>query len=116
MTLFRFSIYNISIISYINGFPPVPPYIGCSYTTCHLLKTKAPTCCLKLCYTCLHSTAKQAKDYNWKNKAIILAAEYCNIAMYNFIAPLRSYSIDENELNPIVFMFEKEYVLVNKKE
>ena len=92
--------------SYTYGYPPVPPYIGCSYTTCHLLKTKAPICCLELCNVCSHSQAKQAKDYNWKNKALILAAECYNFAMYNFIAPLRSHSLKEDDLSPIVFMLE----------
>ena len=63
---------------------------------------------MKFCFPCEHSKARQTKDYNWKNKALILAAECHNIAMYNFIAPLRSYSIDEDEISPIIFMLENE--------
>ena len=106
---------NIYFCRYTTCFPPCPPYVGYStfgsLTTCHLLKVKTSFCCLKLNKTCSHSSAKQASDYNWKTRTFIVAAEYPNLAMYNFIAPLRSVSIDKNKLNPIIFMFENEYII-----
>jgi hypothetical protein len=57
---------------------------------------------------CAHSKATQLLDYNFENKPIILAAEYSNNAIYNFIVPLRASSIDMRKLHPILFMFENE--------
>lgn len=46
---------------YVRGSPPVPPYVGCSNTICHLLREKQPLCCLKLNQECAHSKATQIK-------------------------------------------------------
>lgn len=82
--------------------------MGCSSTVCHLLKQKANLCCLKLNQECPHSKATQILDYNFENKAIILAAENSNNAIFNFIVPLRAYSIDMDALHPILLFFENE--------
>ena len=95
--------------NYIQGLPPNPPYVGCSSTICHLIPDSLNLCCLKLYHDCEHSTIKQLSDYRWENKTIILAAKDSNVAIYNFIVPLRSYSLDKNTLYPILIMLENEY-------
>ncbi|WAR30643.1 KCNT1-like protein [Mya arenaria] len=67
---------------YVRGFPPITPYIGTSPTLCHL-------------------------EYNWPNRAIIVAADYASNGLYNFIVPLRSHARPSNTLNPIVLLLEK---------
>jgi hypothetical protein len=93
---------------YYKGVPPYPPYLGCSATICHLAKKKADLCCLKLNQECTHSKATHISDYKFARKPIILAAEYSNNAIYNFIVPLRSANIPKNLLYPILIVFEKE--------
>ncbi|ESO05295.1 hypothetical protein HELRODRAFT_111253 [Helobdella robusta] len=90
------------------GFPPVTPYIGTTQTLCHLVKTARPLCCLHLTKTCDHCKYKQALDYKWANKSIIVAAENANSALYNFVVPLRSHSRPMRSLHPIVLLLEEE--------
>ena len=90
------------------GVPPNPPYVGCSSTVCHILSNPPDRCCLKINQSCEHMTVNQINDYKWKNKTIILAAKDSNIAIYNFIVPLRSYSINKNLLHPILLLLENE--------
>ncbi len=94
---------------FIKGHPPCPPYVGSPSNICHLLKNKANLCCLKLNQECPHSKATQVSDYKFENKTIILASENSSNSIYNFIVPLRSYSIAKNGLNPILLMLENEY-------
>jgi hypothetical protein len=47
-------------------------------------------------------------DYKWRNKTIILAAEYATMAIYNFIVPLRSYFLKKHKLNPILLLLDNE--------
>jgi len=100
---------NLSIKNYIQGLPPNPPYVGCSPTICYLLPYSLDLCCLELYHDCEHSKIKQISDYKWENKTIILAAKHSNVAIYNFIVPLRSYSLNKNSLVPILIMLENEY-------
>ncbi|CAI9715165.1 potassium channel subfamily T member 2-like isoform X2 [Octopus vulgaris] len=94
-------------LDYIRGFPPVTPYIGTSPTLCHLLREKRPLCCLQLATTCEHCSYINAKDYNWPNRAIIIAADNASNGLYNFIVPLRSHARPKHTLNPIVLLLEK---------
>ncbi|GAB1597946.1 potassium channel subfamily T member 2-like [Argonauta hians] len=94
-------------LDYIRGFPPVTPYIGTSPTLCHLLREKRPLCCLQLATTCEHCSYNNAKDYNWPNRAIIIAADNASNGLYNFIVPLRSHARPKHTLNPIVLLLEK---------
>ena len=96
---------------YIIGPPPYVPYVGCSSTNCHFLKSKSKLCCLKLNQECVHSKATQISQYNFEKKAIILAAENSNKVIYNFIVPLRSMSLDRSQLHPILLLFENELVV-----
>jgi hypothetical protein len=93
---------------YNKGQSPYPPYIGCSTTVCHILKKRAELCCLRLREVCEHNTTTHISGYDFKRKPIILAAEYSNRAIYNFIVPLRSANIPRNLLYPILIVFEKE--------
>lgn len=93
---------------YIQDLPRNSPYVGCSPTICHLLRQKRELCCLRLNRTCDHSTKTEVSDYKWKNKIIILASQSTNLAIYNFIVPLRSYAINKNSLNPILLLLENE--------
>ncbi|KAF3427334.1 hypothetical protein E2986_10653 [Frieseomelitta varia] len=86
-THFASEIYN----SIVKGFPPVSPFIGVSPTLCYLLKEKKPLCCLQLAQVCQHCSYRNAKEYNWQNKTIILAADYASNGIYNFIIPLRAH-------------------------
>ena len=93
---------------YIQDFPPNSPYIGNSPTICHLLRKKTNLCCLKLREPCEHTMNKCIADYKWRNKTIILAAEYATMAIYNFIVPLRSYFLKKHKLNPILLLLDNE--------
>ncbi|XP_054274110.1 potassium channel subfamily T member 2-like isoform X3 [Macrosteles quadrilineatus] len=91
----------------VKGFPPVSPYIGVSPTLCYLLKEKKPLCCLQLAQVCEHCTHRNAKEYNWQNKTIILAADYASNGIYNFIIPLRAHFRTKTSLNPIILLLER---------
>ncbi|XP_055896254.1 potassium channel subfamily T member 2-like isoform X3 [Biomphalaria glabrata] len=89
---------------YVRGFPPISPYVGTSPTLCHLMKEKRPLCCLQLATRCPHCHHQNAKEYNWPNPAIIVAADYASTGLYNFIVPLRSHCRPKKFLNPIVLL------------
>ncbi|XP_058792086.1 uncharacterized protein LOC131664760 isoform X6 [Phymastichus coffea] len=91
----------------VKGFPPVSPFIGVSPTLCYLLKEKKPLCCLQLAQVCEHCTYRNAKEYNWQNKTIILAADYASNGIYNFIIPLRAHFRSKTSLNPIILLLER---------
>ncbi|XP_022242998.1 potassium channel subfamily T member 1-like [Limulus polyphemus] len=91
----------------VKGFPPISPYIGVSPTLCYLLKEKKPTCCLQLAQTCDHCSFRNAKDYNWLNRCIILAADYASNGIYNFIVPLRAHFHSPQTLRPIILLLER---------
>nr|XP_018901015.1 PREDICTED: potassium channel subfamily T member 2 isoform X3 [Bemisia tabaci] len=91
----------------IKGFPPVSPYIGVSPTLCYLLKEKKPLCCLQLAQVCEHCSYRNANEYNWQNKTIILAADYASNGIYNFIIPLRAHFHAKTSLNPIIMLLER---------
>ncbi|KAK4309048.1 hypothetical protein Pmani_019307 [Petrolisthes manimaculis] len=40
---------------------------------------------------CDHCTYRSAKEYNWQNRAVILAADYASTGIYNFVIPLRAH-------------------------
>lgn len=40
---------------------------------------------------CEHCSYRNAREYNWQNKTIILAADYASNGIYNFIIPLRAH-------------------------
>ncbi|XP_075210596.1 potassium channel subfamily T member 2-like [Lycorma delicatula] len=93
----------------VKRFPPVSPYIGVSPTLCYLLKEKKPLCCHRLAQVCEHCTHRNAKEYNWQNKTIILAADYdyASNGIYNFIIPLRAHFHSKTSLNPIILLLER---------
>ncbi|ELU15404.1 hypothetical protein CAPTEDRAFT_224554 [Capitella teleta] len=92
---------------YVRGFPPTTPYVGTSPTLCHLMKEKRTECCIQLAHACDHCSHTHAKDYHWRNRAIIVAADYASNGLYNFIVPLRSHACPKSSLNPIVLLLEK---------
>ncbi|XP_053976941.1 potassium channel subfamily T member 2 isoform X9 [Hylaeus anthracinus] len=94
-------------IAIVKGFPPVSPFIGVSPTLCYLLKEKKPLCCLQLAQVCQHCSYRNAKEYNWQNKTIILAADYASNGIYNFIIPLRAHFRSKTSLNPIILLLER---------
>ncbi|XP_076288743.1 slowpoke 2 isoform X5 [Lasioglossum baleicum] len=94
-------------IAIVKGFPPVSPFVGVSPTLCYLLKEKKPLCCLQLAQVCQHCSYKNARDYNWQNKTIILAADYASNGIYNFIIPLRAHFRSKTSLNPIILLLEQ---------
>jgi len=59
---------------------------------------------------CDHCQFKRAQDYNWSNRAIIIAADYASNGLYNFIVPLRSHARPKTSLNPIILLLEKRYL------
>ncbi|KAG8180934.1 hypothetical protein JTE90_013940 [Oedothorax gibbosus] len=91
----------------LRGFPPVTPYVGVSPTFCYLLKDKKPLCCLQLSQVCEHCAFRTAKNYDWPNRCIILAADYASNGIYNFIVPLRAHFHSPHTLRPIVLLLEK---------
>ncbi|XP_041563698.1 potassium channel subfamily T member 2 isoform X10 [Drosophila elegans] len=94
-------------IAIVKGFPPVSPFIGVSPTLCYLLKEKKPLCCLQLAQVCEHCSYRNAKEYQWQNKTIILAADYASNGIYNFIIPLRAHFRSKTSLNPIILLLER---------
>ncbi|XP_049885024.1 potassium channel subfamily T member 2 isoform X7 [Pectinophora gossypiella] len=94
-------------IAIVKGFPPVSPFIGVSPTLCYLLKEKKPLCCLQLAQVCEHCAYRNAKEYQWQNKTIILAADYASNGIYNFIIPLRAHFRSKTSLNPIILLLER---------
>lgn len=84
------------------------PYIGVSPTLCFLLKEKKPLCCLVLARVCEHCSYRNARDYQWQNKTIILAADYASNGIYNFIIPLRAHFRSKTSLNPIILLLGKD--------
>ncbi|KAI8430836.1 hypothetical protein MSG28_000986 [Choristoneura fumiferana] len=91
----------------VKGFPPVSTFIGVSPTLCYLLKEKKPLCCLQLAQVCEHCAYRNAKEYQWQNKTIILAADYASNGIYNFIIPLRAHFRSKTSLNPIILLLER---------
>lgn len=91
---------------YTCGFPTVTPYIGTNPTLCHLMREKRPLCCLQLVEPCQHCGFKQAQDYTWPNRSIIVAADFASNGLYNFIVPLRSHARPKSSLSPIVLLLE----------
>ena len=59
---------------------------------------------MKVCEHCSH---RSAKEYNWTNKVIILAADYASTGIYNFVIPLRAHFRTKSTLNPIVLLLER---------
>ncbi|XP_048506820.1 potassium channel subfamily T member 2 isoform X10 [Athalia rosae] len=98
---------KIALRGIVKGFPPVSPFIGVSPTLCYLLKEKKPLCCLQLAQVCEHCSYRNAKEYNWQNKTIILAADYASNGIYNFIIPLRAHFRSKTSLNPIILLLER---------
>ncbi|XP_049307933.1 potassium channel subfamily T member 2 isoform X16 [Bactrocera dorsalis] len=100
-------IWAMDYLRIVKGFPPVSPFIGVSPTLCYLLKEKKPLCCLQLAQVCEHCSYRNAKEYQWQNKTIILAADYASNGIYNFIIPLRAHFRSKTSLNPIILLLER---------
>ncbi|ODN05382.1 Potassium channel subfamily T member 2 [Orchesella cincta] len=58
-------------------------------------------------WACEHCANRTAYDYKWKNKTIIIAADYASTAIYNFIVPLRAHFRPKHKLNPIILLLER---------
>ncbi|XP_055687698.1 potassium channel subfamily T member 2 isoform X30 [Lutzomyia longipalpis] len=99
--------WHVDYSRIVKGFPPVSPFIGVSPTLCYLLKEKKPLCCLQLAQVCEHCSYRNAKEYQWQNKTIILAADYASNGIYNFIIPLRAHFRSKTSLNPIILLLER---------
>lgn len=56
---------------------------------------------------CEHCSYRNANEYNWQNKTIILAADYASNGIYNFIIPLRAHFHAKTSLNPIIMLLER---------
>uniref|UniRef100_A0A158Q6W7 Potassium channel subfamily T member 1 n=1 Tax=Elaeophora elaphi TaxID=1147741 RepID=A0A158Q6W7_9BILA len=56
-------------------YPPLVSYIDTGFTVCHILKEKRLTCCLEIASACEHCPFRTANEYNWKNPAVIVAAD-----------------------------------------
>lgn len=108
--VWKFSIKILIALNFhriVKGFPPVSPFIGVSPTLCYLLKEKKPLCCLQLAQVCEHCSYRNAREYQWQNKTIILAADYASNGIYNFIIPLRAHFRSKTSLNPIILLLER---------
>lgn len=56
---------------------------------------------------CEHCNYRNANEYQWQNKTIILAADFASNAIYNFIIPLRAHFKSKASLNPIILLLDK---------
>ena len=110
-------IYQISIRKHLNvlmyfscikGCPPVIPYIGTSPCLCHLMKVKRLLCCLQLIRHCEHSPHQHVSDCNWRNRSVILCADFASYGLFNFVVPLRSQWRSKYSLKPIILLLERE--------
>ncbi|KAF6034138.1 hypothetical protein EB796_007558 [Bugula neritina] len=88
--------------------PPVAPYIGKGLHLCHLMRNPRPICCLQLTKVCQHCEHRHPREYNWRNRAIIIASANTSNGLYNFILPLRSQCLKQLDLRPIVLFLEHE--------
>jgi len=82
-------------------------YVGVSPTLCYMLQKKKPSCCLQLITPCEHCPFKNARQYNWPNRCIILASDFASNGIYNFLVPLRAHFHNPSELRPIVLLLER---------
>lgn len=96
-----------STSSIVKKFVFCTTYIGVSPTLCYLLQRKKPPCCLQLIQACEHCSFKNARQYNWPNRCIILASDFASNGIYNFLVPLRAHFHNPNELRPIVLLLER---------
>ncbi|VDM95774.1 unnamed protein product, partial [Thelazia callipaeda] len=87
-------------------YPPLTSYICTGFTICHILNEQRPICCLEI--ACEHCCYRTANEYNWKNPAIIVAADRACSGLYNLIIPLRAYYRPVHELQPIILLLELE--------
>lgn len=62
---------------------------------------------LMIFQVCEHCNYRNAKEYQWQNKTIILAADYASNGIYNFIIPLRAHFKSKTSLNPIILLLER---------
>jgi hypothetical protein len=72
-----------------------------------LLYTRKSEFILFSAQVCEHCSYRNAKEYNWQNKTIILAADYASNGIYNFIIPLRAHFRSKTSLNPIILLLER---------
>lgn len=66
-----------------------------------------PTKTVPVAQVCEHCSYRNAKEYQWQNKTIILAADYASNGIYNFIIPLRAHFKSKTSLNPIILLLER---------
>ncbi|KAG9509804.1 Potassium channel subfamily T member 1, partial [Fragariocoptes setiger] len=98
---------NCDLFSIVKGFPPCATYVGVSPTLCYLLEKKKPPCCLQLTTACEHCPYKNARQYNWSSRCIILASDFASNGIYNFLVPLRAHFHNAQSLRPIVLLLER---------
>lgn len=67
-------------------------------------KTKKFSITLQVCEHCSY---RNAKEYQWQNKTIILAADFASNGIYNFLIPLRAHFKSKTSLNPIILLLER---------
>ena len=78
---------------------------GCSSIN-QLSSWNSPTSSFQF-QVCEHCSYRNAKEYQWQNKTIILAADYASNGIYNFIIPLRAHFRSKTSLNPIILLLER---------
>ncbi len=98
--------HDIKHMELVIGRPPNLLYIGSNPTLCKLLRVPSQFCCLELNRECEHKTYAQASDYKWRNKCILIVAEYATNGLFNFILPLRAQVRSTMFLKPIVLLLE----------
>ena len=97
--------------------------MGVSPTLCYLVREKKSPCCLQISKVtsdltqshvsdplpqpCDHCPFLHARDYNWTQNAVILAADYASNGIYNFVVPLRAHFHNPHTLRPIVLLLER---------
>ena len=59
---------------------------------------------------CVHCSFRNAREYNWPSRCIILAADFASNGIYNFVVPLRAHFHLPQTLRPIILLLEKKYV------
>jgi potassium channel subfamily T protein 1 len=99
-------ILQLILLRLIIGRPPNLLYLGSNPTLCKLLKTPSSLCCLELNRECEHKSCIQASDYKWKNRCILIVAEFATNGLFNFILPLRAQVRSTMFLKPIVLLLE----------
>ncbi|XP_033761223.1 potassium channel subfamily T member 2-like [Pecten maximus] len=90
------------------GRPPSTFCASTPTTQCYVMEVRRPDCCLQWDEDCDHCAYRNARHDLYGRQLIILAAEEECAGIMNFLVPLRSHTIEKDELRTIVLLLQKQ--------